>query len=637
DFLTIVGDTSDNLPGIKGIGPKAAVELINRFGDLDSILENVAKIGNPRIVKALQEAKIETKRKLVVLSSDIPLEIGLAETEVQNPDKQKLLSIFLEHEFGSLIKEFELKKEEFASYSTFSELKGEAISIIHKECDLLLSDGKESYSLPFSEIERIAPIFSNERIKKYGYNLKSLLTQNIKFSGELFDLQIASYLLTPGLKHNLEDIVLRYAPSSDHSPMTIFLLKEKLEQRMKDEGLLTLFYEIEMPLVRVLADMEMAGISVDKGYLSSFGKELEAKIASLSKEIYDSAGEPFNLNSPKQLSSILFEKLGLTPLKQIKTGYSTNEEVLTALSNLHPLPRLLLEYRELAKLKSTYIDGLLPMIDGGGRVHTSFNQTVTATGRLSSSNPNLQNIPIRSELGKGIRRAFVAGTGNLLLSADYSQIELRLLAHLSDDELLIASFLAGEDIHTETAARIYNIDPVFVTQAMRRQAKAVNFGIIYGMGPYGLASQIGVSTQDAKEMIAKYFGLYKGVAKYIEETKALAIEKGYAETMDKRKRHIPELLSKNRKEKEFGERVAVNMPIQGSAADLIKKAMLKIAKNLPSEAKMLLQVHDELIFEVQENYLAKASPIIIDSMQNVVKLKVPLIVHISSGKNWGEI
>ncbi|MBU2462317.1 DNA polymerase I, partial [bacterium] len=639
DFLTIVGDASDNLPGIKGVGPKAAIELINRFGSLDSILENIERIGNPRLVSILSMAKndVATKRKLVLLSSDIPLEIGLEEIEVKKPDTQKLLAIFLRHEFGSLIKEFGLNKGETTSYAAFSELKGKAISIIHKEDDLLLSDGEKSCRLHFFEIEKIRHILIDERIQKYGYNLKSLLSQNIRFSGKLFDVEIASYLLTPGPKHSLEDIVMRYLPSEDPSPKTIFLLKERLEQRMKDEDLIDLFYEIEMPLIKVLADMEIAGISVNKEYLSSFGKELEVKIASISEKIYETAGESFNLNSPKQLSAILFEKLGLPPGKQIKTGYSTDEEVLISLSNLHPLPRLILEYRELAKLKSTYIDGLLPLIDAGGKVHTSFNQTVTATGRLSCRNPNLQNIPVRSELGKGIRKAFVAEEGKLLLSCDYSQIELRILAHLSGDELLIESFIRGEDIHTETAARIYNIDPVFVTPAMRRQAKAVNFGIVYGMGSYGLAKEIGISQQDAKEMIAKYFGLYKGVAGYIEETKQLAREGGYAETMLKRKRHIPELGSKNRKEKEFGERVAVNMPIQGSAADLIKKAMIRIAKNLPSSAKMLLQVHDELIFEIEENSLENVAPIIIDSMQNVVKLKVPLIVNISSSKNWGEL
>ena len=417
-------------------------------------------------------------------------------------------------------------------------------------------------------------------------------------------------------------------------------MREALSERLRDDGLEELFFKIEMPLVRVLADIETNGVKVNKEFLIEMSKEVDKDLQTIMGKIYSMAGQEFNINSPKQLSDVLFEKLKLPVIKKTKTGYSTDVEVLQQLSAIHELPAEILTYRTLTKLKSTYIDSLPSMINPDtGRVHTSLNQTVTATGRLSSSEPNLQNIPIRTELGKRIREAFIAEPGNVILSADYSQIELRVMAHMSEDPILIESFKRGEDIHSRTAAEVFGIMPGLVTSEMRRMAKVVNFGIIYGMSPFGLSKDLGISQRDAKRYIDAYFEHYKGVSDFIDKTLQEAKGNGYVRTLLGRKRPIPELSSKEAAVRQFGERTAVNTPIQGTAADIIKLAMVNIFNRIRKDnlkSLMTLQVHDELVFEVPERELETMKKLVREEMEGVIALKVPLKVDIGIGKNWSE-
>jgi DNA polymerase-1 len=427
--------------------------------------------------------------------------------------------------------------------------------------------------------------------------------------------------------------------SGEDAVMTL-RLKEVLEEKIRDEGLERVFYEIEIPLIDVLADMEQYGIKIDVEIMKRLSEEIDKELAEIEKSIYSASGEEFNINSPKQLQDVLFTKLGLKPVKRTKTGYSTNMDVLEQLANEHPLPRMIIEYRTLSKLKSTYIDALPRMIHPHtGRIHTSFNQTVTATGRLSSSEPNLQNIPIRGEWGTKIREAFIADKGFILLSSDYSQIELRILAHLSNDSNLIKIFTSDGDIHASTASEIFGVPPEDVTPDMRRSAKSVNFGIVYGISPFGLGQQLNISPEEAKGYIERYFKKHKGVKNYIEAQIMRAKKNGYVETITGRKRAIPELRSKNKSTKQLGERLAVNTPIQGSAADIIKIAMINISKRIREEGlrtRLILQVHDELLFEVPEDEIEIAEEIIRYEMENAVTLRVPLKVDIGKGKNWAE-
>ncbi|MEW6103058.1 MAG: DNA polymerase I [bacterium] len=637
ELLSIVGDSSDNIPGAKGIGEKTGIELIKKHS-LDNILKNPEIIENPKIREVIKQEKekIELSKSLVRLKDDISLDISLPSLKIKEMDKNSLLSLFSNLEFKTLINEMSLKEEkerEILSFSLISKTKG--ISLFLKDDKLIISDGLNSFLAGFDEAKTL---FEDENIEKIGFDVKSIIillkSRRIELKGRLFDIMIASYLLTPGLKQSLEDVFMRNLPNETQDAMGIFKLKIELEKKLKENGLLGLFEELEMPLVKILSEMESYGIMVSQKYLVEFGKELDSQISLLSEKIYSFVGE-FNINSPKQLSFILFEKLNLPIIKRGKTGPSTDEEVLFSLSKLHPLPKLLLDYREIAKLKSTYTDGIIPLIGNDGRIHTSFNQTITQTGRLSSSNPNLQNIPIRTDLGKKIRRAFIPKDGCVFLKADYSQIELRILAHISQDKALISSFIAGEDIHSNTASEIYGTSNI--TEDMRRQAKTINFGIVYGMSSYGLSKELGISAGNAQEMIDRYFALHPGVLMYIQETIQKARELGYVETLWKRKRYIPEILSKNKAIREFAERAAINMPIQGTCADLIKKAMIDVCKKLPSNCKLLLQVHDELLFEIPEEKASQIAPIVIESMKNARKFDVPIEVNISIGKNWGEI
>jgi len=521
-------------------------------------------------------------------------------------------------------------------------------------------------------IDQIRKVLEDEKIQKTGHNIKYdaivLRNEGIHVRGISFDTMLASYLLNPNKStHNLTDAAMEHlgikklsfsdvagkgvkdfsevpvedasAYSGEDAAVTL-KLKNHFTPLMEKEGLTDLFQRLEMPLIEVLADMEMAGVKVDVYLMAAFSKNLEKELASIEQRIYFIAGEEFNINSPKQLQEVLFEKLGLRPTKKTKTGYSTNIDVLEELALVHELPREIIEYRGLSKLKSTYVDALPRLVNNKtGRIHTSFNQTITATGRLSSSDPNLQNIPIRGEWGKRIREAFIAEEGHLLLSSDYSQIELRVLAHLSQDEGFIEVFNQDGDIHTRTACELFGMSPESVTPAMRRSAKTVNFGIVYGISPYGLGRQLGIPADEARYYIDTYFTRHSGIKNYMDTLIKEAEERGYVSTLYNRKRAIPELKSSNRNIRQLGERLAINSPVQGSAADIIKVSMINIWKRLGKEGfrtRMLLQVHDELLFEVPEEEKDTVMQLVKQEMESAIRLRVPLRVDMGIGRNWGE-
>ncbi len=712
DVFALMGDASDNVPGVPGIGPKTAVKLIKEFGTLENVIKNADKIKSKKVRENLKKYADQAllSRELVRLKRHAPVEVNLDNLVLKQPDYEKLAEIFRELEFKSFLEQlpvevhFEEKRPEgdFSRIESEEEIKKLAgklekskmvaldvvvdgrLPMMSELVGLAVSiDSSEAFYLPLEprgkakesgvrKLRHLEPFLENSDIKKAGHNLKfaliALHQAGIELRGIDFDVMIASYLLDPGKNsHNLEVIAKEFLDSDllsfediagkgkkqinvkDIAPekVTQFIcqrtltearLTQLLKEKLRAENLIELFDEIEMPLVPVLATMEIHGVLVDREKLEKVAENLERRLKVIEETIYEFAGEHFNIQSPKQLREILFDKLQLPVIKRTKTGPSTDVEVLTVLAKEHPLPKAVLEYRSLAKLKSGYVDSLPRLINPKtGRIHTSYNQTVTATGRLSSSDPNLQNIPIRTEEGREIRSAFVAPEGFMLLSADYSQIELRILAHYSGDELLIEAFKNGEDIHAKTASEVLGVPIDEVTPDMRRQAKVVNFGIIYGMGAYGLAKELGISTSEAKEWIENYFNRYKGVKRFIDETIAAAREKGFVETLWGRKRYIPEINSRNKNVQQFGERLAVNTPIQGSAADLIKSVMIKLHRALPEQefkATMILQVHDELIFEVEEGACETLGDYLKKEMTSIKRLKVPLEVEIGWGKNW---
>lgn len=699
EIMGLMGDPIDNIPGVSGIGEKTAKELISAFGSVENLLCHLDEVERPKLRSLLQEQgeMARLSRELALIDTNLPVQIDYDVFRLKPPDNDKITGLFRELEFPSLLKRFAPQSAPGDEGSTYLRITdgSELTGILRKSADTgrlsFYIDGsepdamtavitaiglsckeKEAWYIPVAgedlltqtlTIQQIkdslGPIIEGPEIMKYSHDIKRqliLLTRaGIKPQGLAFDTMIASYLLNPGrADHNLEGIALEYLnlhlPSSENTPdMTrcicqradvILRLAGILENKLIETGVLDLFSNVEIPLAGVLAGMEMAGIRVDPEILTSLSKEMDRDIGVICQRIYAIAGEEFNINSPKQLSNILFNKIGLKPVRKTRTGFSTDEAVLTELALLHELPAEILTYRQLAKLKSTYADALLGLINPDtGRVHTSFSQAVTTTGRLSSSKPNLQNIPVRTEMGQRIREAFVARDGSVLLSADYSQIELRILAHLSGDELLTQAFKNDEDIHTRTAVEIFGLQPADITPEMRRRAKAVNFGIVYGISPYGLASDIGISQQEAKEYIDNYFMRHSGVKSFIEDTINRAKETGYVTTLLNRRRYVPELASEDNSIRQFGERIAVNTPVQGSAADIIKLAMINIHRRFIREglkSKMILQVHDELLIEVPEEELAVATEIVTDEMEGAVQLAVPLKVDSGVGRNWRE-
>jgi len=728
EVLALMGDASDNIPGIPGIGEKTAVELIKEFGDMEKTLAHADKVKRKNVQKGLKEHPdlARLSKRLATIDTNVPFELDLQKLKRENFNLPKLKELFKELEFTKLLQEISsLETKEKLDYKIIESEKeleeliadlekvGEfaldtettglnpidaelvGISISHKEKEAFYIPVGHSVHRPLSAdhgennldlssvIENFKRILENEKIRKIGHNLKFdleiLRRYEIELKGIYFDTMIASYLINPSFRqHNLNYLALEHL---DHKMIPIsdligsgkkqksfaevpikeaslyscedadftLRLKEIFAPKLSLLSLEKLFFEVELPLIEVLAEMEMMGVSIDVQHLKNMSQDLSKQLDDLTQQIYDLAGKKFNINSTQQLSKILFEDLKLAPVRRTekKTAQSTDIGVLETLAKKHPLPKILLDYRQLSKLKSTYIDALPVLINKRtGRIHTSFNQTVTATGRLSSSDPNLQNIPIRTNLGKQIRKAFIPRNSDfLIMSSDYSQVELRILAHFSQDKTLMNAFKRGEDIHIRTASEVFGVPIEKVTQEERAVAKTTNFSIIYGVSAYGLSQSTGMTPQEAAMFIDIYFKRYPRVKSYIDEMIELTRKQGFVTTLLGRRRYIPEINSSNRQKREFAERTAINTPIQGSAADLIKVVMIDIAKELSEgsafggkdkKSKMILQVHDELVFEVSKDELDFVKEMVKDKMENTIQLDVPIKVDINVGENWLE-
>jgi len=705
DVKALAGDASDNIPGVPGIGEKTALKLISQYHTLDNLLAHINDIKEKGLRTRLTEHADQARlsRCLVILEDQVPLQVDLEDLRPGPPDREALRQIFGELEFTRFNKELGFEAPPADAFQVVQEdksldqvakalreagemgvffLLGEQHPIMAQVAGLALSWEKGAgVFIPFGEAlkpeavwKKLGPIFQDAGIKKMSSDLKAALLVGDRFGQKLAglegDILLASYLLNPvRFEQNLENISLHYLGVNLPGPRELagrptaavdlpldlaaqyagaraaaaLEVWPELTAELAREGLSPLYKDLELPLLAILARMEARGIAVDREFLERFGQELETEMKRLEEEIYTEAGEEFLIQSPQQLGRILFEKLKLTPKKKTKgkTAYSTDMEVLQSLSSEAPITAKVISYRSLGKLKATYVDALLKLINPAtGRVHTTFLQSVAATGRLSSRDPNLQNIPVRGEMGGQIRQAFVAGPGQVFLSADYSQMELRLLAHFSEDPVLLKAFGEGVDIHRQTAAAVFGIHPEMVSSDMRRQAKVINFGIIYGMSAFGLAKQLGVGNRLSQEFIQRYFDRHPQVKTYLNNTLEEARQRGWLTTLLGRRRQIPQINSSNRIVRQEAERSAVNTPLQGSAADIIKKAMLEVETALEQGglgARMLLQIHDELLLEVPKAELAATAPLVRRVMEKVVSLKVPLVVDLRAGSNWGEM
>jgi len=713
DLLALMGDASDNVPGIPKVGEKTARSLLAEFGSLDEILARCDQISKAALrvcVKENREIAL-LSRKLVTIKTDVPVDVDLESLKFQGFSADTAIPFFREMEFSSLIdavkkpgkrsvgvqhakplqivtpsemdacfRELSQSEEIAIDMETTSELpmNAEIVAIA-----ISAGDAASYFPLMHSDHENLdsgavffylKELFATNNIRNTVHDAKysEIILRRHGFDSAPFnfDTLLAAYVLEPGirgydiesladihLKHRLQtlgeltgkgktkksyaelDVETAAVYAADKAEM-ILALGRYFGKKLSEEGMTALYADLEMPLMEVLVQMEMSGVRIDVDVLRKMSEELSGEMEKLSGRISELAGEEFNINSPKQLGYILFEKLRLKPARKGKSGYSTDIEVLTKLAQEHDLPGLILEYRQLSKLKSTYVDALPLMINPRtGRIHTSFNQAVTSTGRLSSSDPNLQNIPIRTELGRKIRQAFIADPGYCLLSADYSQVELRIMAHISGDPVLTEAFERGEDIHTSTASLIFNVLPGLVSPEQRRQAKIINFGVMYGMGAHSLSEQLGIGFTEAREYISNYFATHSGVQAYIERIVREAETKGYVTTLMDRKRYLPDIHSENRGVAEFAKRTAINTPIQGSAADLIKLSMIHLSRRLAKErlkAYMILQVHDELVLEVPVDEIDKVQPLVKEVMENAMKLSVPLVVETGYGRHWLE-
>ncbi|MBU2541526.1 MAG: DNA polymerase I [Candidatus Omnitrophica bacterium] len=665
DFLALAGDKSDNIPGAAGIGDKTAVKLINQFGSLDNLLKNLKRIGDSQGKRiASEKENILLSRQLATLDFNVPIKIKTEDMKVSSPDKDKLFSLFKEMEFKSLLQALDTNRE---NVEKTRERSNDASLLIKqarekKELYLYYDEVKDSLNLAsiryFCELQEISQqmrdILSDAGIKKISNDLKRvkifLADKGIDLKGLFLDFSIAFYLLDSGRSdYSLSSLALNYAnkvvADSQHLMLdSAFSLMDDLrpvETELEEKGMQQLFFDIEMPLLEVLADLEMTGVGIDRQILEALSKKVDRQINKLREDIIGLAGREFNINSPKQLSQVLFEELKLPIRKRRKTHAATDEAVLKSLSNEHPIVEEILKIRQLTKLKTTYLDVFPKLIDKKARLHTSLNQTGTQTGRLSSSNPNLQNIPIKTEVGAQIRKAFIPSkVSNFLLSADYSQIELRILAHLSGEENLIEAFKNNEDVHNHTASLIFGVDKKDLDESMRNIAKRVNFGIIYGISSFGLAKDLGVALYEAEEFIENYFLRYPKVKDFMISCIEDARRDGFISTIMGRRRYLPAINSQNIRVRSFAERQAINMPVQGSAADLIKKAMLDIFgefKEKGFSSKMVLQVHDELIFDCEKKELEDIIAIIKSKMEHAFSLSVPIKVTIKKGKNWLEM
>ncbi len=710
DLLALMGDSSDNVPGVPGVGQKTAAQLLNEYGSLEDVYAHVDGITKKKLKENLlnNRDKAFLSHELVGLDNRVPLEMGLEDFSLVEQNAEKLRELFKEFEFKRLLSELPAQRTlDFSGYATIVTREDldkwidgirnagkfavdlETTSTEPVRADLVgislcAVEGKACYipvghdygeQLPKQEVlDLIRPILEDESLSKVGQNIKYdmivLKKEGVEINGIVCDTMLASYLLDPSRRgHSLDDLaeiflehrmipikeligtgksqilfsevdIERASEYSCEDADVTFRVAAILGPRVEREGLGELFRDLELPLIPVLVDMELAGVRVDTDYLKTLSVEFGKMLEITEAQIYEIAGEEFNINSPKQLGEILFERLGMKPLKKTKTGPSTSLEVLEQLALQHELPRQILEYRSIFKLKSTYVDALTHLVNPRtGRIHTSYNQAVAATGRLSSSDPNLQNIPIRSPEGRKIRKAFIPEKGHVFVAADYSQIELRVMAHLSGDERLREAFSSGEDIHAITAASIFQCAPAHVTPDMRRKAKEINFGIIYGMGAFRLASTLGVGMKMARQYLEDYYATYSGVHRYMEDVPEKAAKDGFVSTVLGRKRFLPDLNNPNKIAQQGARRVAINTTIQGSAADLIKLAMIRVHKAIKREklpAAMILQVHDELILEVREDAAAHASDLLKNEMEGAYPLSVPLVVDAATGRNWDE-
>lgn len=678
DLKALMGDASDNIPGVKGIGEKGAIKLLCEYGSLDCIYENIDKISGATKVK-LEDGKNDAyySRDLVTIYRKVPLEnISFDDLRYKGETADEIIDIFNDLGFYSLLKKMDTPKREEVNFDNFKVINNINEVIIDEDTSIYLDVTNENYHdakilgialynsklscyIPYEILKDNTNLLDNH-FNKYTYDFKKMLVMfkryGIDVSNVTFDTMISAYLLN----YDVKDDIAYLASTMDYNipvfnkkeevsdidranrsilkARFIYETKDKLYNDMEKEQMTSLFYDIEMPLASVLAGMESEGIRVDEHILKEMGEEIKIKLELITKDIYNYAGCEFNINSPKQLGEILFDRLKLPGAKKNKTGYATDVDVLKKLSD-YPIVNRILEYRALAKLYSTYIEGIINTIREDGKIHTIYTQTLTRTGRLSSIEPNLQNIPMRSEYGRLIRKAFLPEDDSVILSSDYSQIELRVFAHLSGVQDLIEAFKNDIDIHTKTAMDIFNVPEEGVTSNMRRQAKAVNFGILYGISSFGLSEDLGIPVREAKDFINRYFDTYPGVKDYMNKEIEEAKTNGYVKTIMNRKRVISELSSSNYNVKAMGERMALNTPVQGSASDILKKAMVQIDKLFKEnniKSKMLLQVHDELIFNVYNNETLKVKDIVYDTMTHIFNLEVPLDVHIEIGNNWYE-
>ena len=726
DYLALIGDSSDNIPGARGIGPKTALQLISQFGGVEDILARANEVTNKRSREALIECAddIRLSKELVTILTDLPVELKLDELRVQEPNRDRLRQLFIDMEFHTLVRDYVPTEEATAreyprNYNTVidaagvtdlvararelgyvaidmetgssSPLRGELVGIslgfvpgeafylpLHHRSAGLGLDDVETHNLPPLDSQAMRPLvdlLEDESIRKIGHNLKHdllvLRRAGIALRGLDFDTMVASYVLDPGRReHEIDALALamfdmrtttfeelcgkgkdrvslaecavdRVAEYAGEDVDVTMRLYEKFQPQLPELALERLYREVEMPLIPVLAAMEGAGIRIDLPFFNRYRNKLAQDLQLLQEEIFKLAGHEFNINSPPQLRTVLFDELKLPVARKTKTGYSTDAAVLEELAQQgHQLPRLLLEYRQIDKLKGTYADALPALVSPeSGRIHSTFNQVVAATGRLSSSDPNLQNIPIRTDLGVEIRKGFIPADGFVFVTADYSQIELRILAHLSRDELFMEPFLKGVDVHKQTAAVVFGVDLEQVTGQMRGAAKTINFATVYGIGPMALSQKLGTSVAEAKTFIEQYFKRFPGVRRYLDDQIEHARKHGFVETLIGRRRYIPEIHSNNYNMREFGARAATNAPVQGSAADIIKIAMINIQKTIDEQqlrTRMLLQVHDELVFEAPESEVEASRAMVKQMMEGALPLRVPLEVATGVGNNWYE-
>jgi DNA polymerase-1 len=709
DYLSLIGDSSDNIPGVPGVGPKTAVKILETAGTVDAILANPDIVGNAKLVQKIREhiEQLRISKELVTLFYDAELPCTLDNLKRTTPDRMKSMAFFKEYELHSFIKNPLFGKQETINVSSTVVTGMSQISTVvnrisseQRLCFTLITDDlipracdpigiaiafseSETLYIPLknqthnesggiSVLEMFRAVFENPMIQKTGYNLKAeyqvLKNEGILLDGITFDIMVAAYVIDPGKRaFDIDSLMTEWlgnqrvmsadidksrkekvldgvtvesmAVYASQTAGALYQLAAKLTKSLDEVNGRKLYDEIEIPLITVLAELEWYGMLIDTKLLKEFSREYTLTLNSIAASVYEMGGVEFNLNSPKQIGEILFDKLGLPGAKKTKSGtHSTSFEILENLAEKYPIVQKILDYREIQKLLSTYIDALpLQILDKTGRVHSSFNQTVAATGRLSSTNPNLQNIPIRTDAGRRIREAFIAKEGSLLVSVDYSQIELRILAHLSNDPFLIDAFKNDQDIHTQTASAIFGTFPEMVTPDMRRTAKTINFGLMYGMGPMNLSRQLGISFSEAKEFITRYFAQFPTIRKFMESTIEFARVHGYTETIFGRRRYHPEINIKNRIVREAAERTAINTPVQGAAADIMKIAMINVQKEINSfcpEARMILQVHDELVFEVPAEYAETFRIWAIDKMSGACSLSVPLKVEGGCAKNW---